>query len=166
MDKKLTRKFSAQGRDVTLSLRAERFPPSDERELPSRGKHDRKYNIKVMQEDVVLLDAVAKTHDVTRSLLLNNLLHQILMDELQGIEEYDVRLLLAQTADQRAQYDDLSTPWVFDAIGSECLQIIENVMRYNRAELQFQEEPDVPADHTYNSDNFKIVKEALKGMVK
>jgi hypothetical protein len=166
MDKKFTRNISAQGREMTLSLNAERFPPSDETELPTRGKHDRKYNIKVMQEDVVLLGKLAETHDVTRSVLLNNLLHQILMDELQGIEEHDVRLLLAQTADQRAQYDDLSTPWVFDAIGTECLQIIENVMRYNKAELHVQDDPNAPADHSYNSEKFLIVKEALKGMDK
>ncbi|SPB14314.1 hypothetical protein NOV72_01564 [Caballeronia novacaledonica] len=166
MSEKLTRMLvSDGGMEYSLALDVDRFGEPNERSI-TRGKHDRRYNIKIRQEDVALLDALVALNEVPRSLLLNNLLHDILLNALQDIKDNDVRLLLAHTADQRAHYDELSCPWVFDAIETECRQIMQNIFQYNQAAVQVQDDPNAPSDHSWNSEDFLAVKEALEGLDK
>jgi hypothetical protein len=164
MNETLTKKFPSKGGGGTyaVSLPIDRFKASDEAPLATRGKHDRKYNIKMRQDDLVLLDALAGQKNIPRSVLLNNLLHEILFDELMSVQEHDVRLLLAQTADSLAHYDGLSHPWVVDAIQTECRQIVENINHYNRAEPELR----VPLDETCHSENFFAIKEVLEQIKK
>lgn len=164
MTEKLSRQFVAKKRDYTVSVRMDAFKPSAGAEPGTRGKHDRKYNIRVKQEDIALLDALSARHNIPRSMLLNHLLHEILLDGLHSIEERDTRLLIAQTADERASYDDLARGWVYDAIETESQRIIENIVRFNRAELDVQDEPHAPHDHVWNSESYVAVKQALKGI--
>jgi hypothetical protein len=166
MSDTLTKKISGEASDYTLLLKPEGFDRPETAPLSIPARYDRKYNLKIRQDDLALLDAMAAHEDIPRSVLLNNLLHDILLDELMGIAEHDVRLLLAQTADSRAHYDDLSSPWVFDAIGTECSRIVENIHLYNRAELDVQDDPYAPPDHSWNSDTYSAVKTILEGMDK
>lgn len=162
MNETLTKKFPSKGGTYAVSMPIDRFKASDEAPLATRGKHDRKYNIKMRQDDLVLLDALAGQKNIPRSVLLNNLLHEILFDELMSVQEHDVRLLLAQTADSLAHYDGLSHPWVVDAIQTECRQIVENINHYNRAEPELR----VPWDETCHSENFFAIKEVLEQIKK
>lgn len=166
MNETLTRKFSRNGEIYAVSLRVDKFNASDAAPLATRGKHDRKYNIKIRQDDLVLLDALAGQKNIPRSVLLNNLLHEILLDELMSVKENDVRLLLAQTADSLAHYDELSHPWEFDAIQKECSKIVENIKYYNRAALDVAPDPYAPQDYSWNSENFSAIKEALEQIKK
>lgn len=166
MSETLTRKFSRKNGSYAVSLRVDGFNAPDAAPLATRGKHDRKYNIKIRQDDLVLLDALAGQKNIPRSVLLNNLLHEILLDELMSIPEHDVRLLLAQTADSLAHYDELSRPWMFDAIQTECSQIMENINHYNRAELNVQDDPNAPQDHSWNSEKHSAIKEVLERIKK
>ncbi len=72
---------------------------------------DKKINLKLFKSDVQVLDLLADFYGVSRSLIVNSLLQTILLKDLNSIEDRDVRLLLAQVADQRSFYDDLNTPW-------------------------------------------------------
>ena len=166
MNETFTRKFAGGNGDYTISLRAERFHTSDATPLATRSKHDRKYNIRIRQDDLTLLDALANQKDIPRSVLLNNLLHEILLDELMSVQEPDVRLLLAQAADCHAHYDELSHPWVFDALQVECSRIMENIEHYNRAQLHVQDDPHAPPGHCWNSAQYVAVKEVLEQMKK
>lgn len=169
MNETLTKKFPSKGgRTYAVSLPIDRFKASDEAPLATRGKHDRKYNIKMRQDDLVLLDALAGQKNIPRSVLLNNLLHEILFDELMSVQEHDVRLLLAQTADSLAHYDGLSHPWVVDAIQTECRQIVHNINHYNRAEIELElRQPleDIQPD-SWHSENFFAIKEVLEQIKK
>jgi hypothetical protein len=166
MSDTLTRDIPGNAGPTTVTVRADRFGPVSETVLATRGKHDRKYNVKVRFDDLVLLDALADQQDIPRSVLLNNLLHEILLAELLAISEPDVRLLLARTADSRAHYDSLSQPWVRDAIQSESSRLLENIERYNQAALDVQDDPYAPRDHSWNSEKYFAVKEALEMMNK
>ncbi|TBW08062.1 hypothetical protein E0E52_09805 [Azotobacter chroococcum] len=166
MSETLTKNFPGKNGNYAVSLRVDRFNTPDAVPLATRGKHDRKYNLKIRQEDLVLLDALASQKNIPRSVLLNNLLHEILLDELMSIKEHDVRLLLAQKADSRAHYDELSSPWVFDAIQTECSQILENIKNYNRAELYVQDDLYAPQDYSWNSEKYSAVKVVLERMEK
>lgn len=162
MSKIMTKEFGK----YSVSLQADGFKSTNTAPLAVRGKHDRKYNIRIRREDLVLLNLLADQKNISRSVLLNNLLHEILLDELKSIKERDVRLLLAQTADSRANYDDLSSPWVIDAIKTECNLIVDNIKQYNKAELHVQDDPYAPQDHSWNSEQYAAVKTALERMEK
>lgn len=168
MNETLTKKFPSKGGGGTyaVSLPIDRFKASDEAPLATRGKHDRKYNIKMRQDDLVLLDALAGQKNIPRSVLLNNLLHEILFDELMSVQEHDVRLLLAQTADSLAHYDGLSHPWEFDAIQKECKEIVKNINHYNRAEIELRQPLDEIQPDSWHSENFFAIKEVLEQIKK
>jgi hypothetical protein len=166
MSEMLTKRITGTLGAYTVSVCTDEFHSSSSAQIAARSKLDRKYNIRIRSDDLVLLDALADQSNVPRSVLLNTLLHEILLDELMSIQEDDVRLLLAQTADSRASYDDLSHPWVFDAIQIESSQIVKNIERFNMAALDVQDDPNAPADHNWNSEAYLAIKENLKGMKK
>lgn len=166
MSETLTRDIPGKAGTTTVTLRADKFDAVSETVLAIRSKHDRKYNVKIRLDDLVLLDALADQQGIPRSVLLNNLLHEILLDELLAISEPDVRLLIARTADSRANYDNLSQPWVRDAIQSESSRLLENIERYNQAVLDVQDDPYAPREYSWNSEKYFAVKEALEMMNK
>jgi len=151
---------------ITVTVRPDRFGTASKTVWSTRGKHDRKYNVKIRHDDLVLLDALADQQGIPRSVLLNNLLHEILLDELLAIPEPDARLLLARTADRLAHYDNLSQPWVHDMIQSESARLLENIERYNQVALDVQDDPNAPRDHSWNSDTYLAIKEVLEKMNK
>lgn len=159
-----TKEVSGKDGMYTVSLCVDKLDEPDSVPLTTRGKHDRKYNIKVRQEDLILLDALASKNTIPRSVLLNKLLHEILLDELRSIQEYDVRLLLAKEADSRAQYDGLSSPWVLDALHEPFNEIVENITDYNQVAFYVQEDPDDPGNH--HSKDYAAVKNVLERMEK
>jgi hypothetical protein len=157
------RQFSARGHEYCISVNLNQDDPPTHAE-PNRVKYDRKYNIRVKQEDVALIDALAKQHDVKRSVLLNHLLHEILLDGLRSIEDRDARLLIAQTADSRASYEDLARGWVYDAIENESEQIVGNIACFNQAQLYVQDDQYAPPDHDPHSDTYRELQQVLKEM--
>lgn len=150
--------------DYTLEIHPDAFADTAIPEPLQRIKSERKYNVRIKQHDLYLLDALAEHEGVSRSVLINKLLHDVLLDELMSIPDRDARALLAKTADERAAYDVLSRPWVFDAIGSECQHLLENILEFN-APYEMMPDPSAPED-AYNSDTFIGIKEKLAGVKK
>jgi hypothetical protein len=163
MNNKNARQFSARGHEYCISVNMDQTDPPTHAE-PTRVKYDRKYNIRIKQEDVALIDALAERHDVKRSVLLNHLLHEILLDGLRSIEDRDARLLIAQTADARATYEDLARGWVYDAIENESEQIVGNIACFNQAQLYVQDDQYAPPDHDPHSDTYHELQQVLKEM--
>lgn len=101
-----------------------------------RAKSDRKFNIRIRQDDICLFDTLAKLHGVTRSRLINEILHEIMRDELMSIEDDDARVMLAHVADQSVSYDDIAQPWVNDALGSNFRGILQSMLDYGNVHGQ------------------------------
>ena len=135
--------------------------------IPSKkNKNDRKFNIRIKQHDICLLDALADHEGVARSVLINKLLHEFLRGELMSIQEDDARALLAVEADEHATYDDLSQPWIIDAIGSDCRRLLHNILEFNdRNEQQPSDHPGAP-ENQFNSETFIGLRDKLKGIEK
>ena len=169
MTEEQTRSFSTQRGEFTVRVVPEKFQP-DPGSISERAKIDRKYNLRIKQDDICLLDALAKLHGVTRSSLINEILHEIMRDELMSIEEDDARVLLAHVADQSASYDDLSLPWAYDALGSEFRHMLMNVLEYGNTHGQ---PPDVgmPSGYQITEEDFRSptylgLRSKLKGLSK
>lgn len=148
----------------TLSLKSQDFEQPLEIPLALRAKHDKKYNLRIKQEDLVLMDALAEAKCVPRSMIFNHILHEILRKQLMDIQELDVRLLLAETADQRFPGNKSSSSWAQDAIQKQSEAIIENIRKYNSTDRDHQDDPYAPTDHSYNSKNYFAIKNKLEGI--
>ena len=140
----------------------------------SSRRSDRKYNLRVREQDLMLLDALAKHVGRPRSDLINELLHRILLKELQALEEPDAMALVALRADQDAAYDPLALPWTFDALESEINALIRNVLEHNQPwEAQPLDLPQGMSDEekaecaaSLHSETFNILKAKIDGFRK
>lgn len=121
------------------------------------------YSINISTKDLALLDSLAASMNVTRSLLLNKILHDILLDELTGIEELDVKLLLAQAADNLTCYNNMDTPWTYDVLDPACATLSRNIDQYNTMALDVQppHHPEEKKENFFNSDAYLAMKNAL-----
>ena len=169
MAEEQTRSFSTKRGEFTLRTLPEKFQKATDTS-PERAKADRKFNIRIKQDDICLLDALAKLHGVTRSALINEILHEIVRDELMSIEEDDARVLLANVADQSASYDELSQPWVYDALGSEFRHMLMGMLKYSDIHGQ-PPEVGVPSGYEiteeyYRSPTYLGLRAKLKGLSK
>lgn len=150
--------------EFTITVKSEGFPKTSDQSPPKKARNDRKFNIRIKQHDICLLDALANHEGVARSVLINKLLHEFLRDELMSIQEDDARALLAVEADQYATYDDLAQPWVIDAIGSDCRHLLHNILEFNHPnELQPSDHPGAP-ENQFNSEIFIGLRDKLKGI--
>lgn len=166
MNSKISKTVNKDSGKFTINVDPNLFMVTGNDTSASRPKYDKKYNLRIRQEDLYLLDALAEEKSAPRSILLNHLLHEILLEDLMKIQELDVRLLLAETADRRSQLDAMSQPWAVDAMQTENQTIMENVRLYNRAVLDIQEDKNAPADHLWNTKQYHVVKNNLESMDK
>lgn len=150
--------------EFTIRVKPEAFPETSAQSLSGKVRGERKFNIRIKQHDICLLDALAAHEGVARSVLINKLLHDFLLDELMSIEDDDARALLAVTADERATYDDLAQSWVLSAIGWECRHLLGNILEFNsRYEQQPSDHPGAP-ENQFNSETFIGLRDKLKGV--
>lgn len=125
------------------------------------GRNDRKFNIRIRQDDIVLLDALATLYGITRSSLINEILHSYMRDELMSIKEVDARTMLAHTADQSAFYDSISQPWVWDALGDDFNNMLRNML--DDGDIHGRPEEDGYDNHTAT---YYGLRDKLQGMTK
>lgn len=163
------RSFKTKGGEFTVRAFPERFQEvaisADE-----RRKSDRKFNIRIKQDDICLLDALAQLRGVTRSTLINEILYEIMWDELMSVEDRDARVLLAWDADQSASYDDMAQPWIYDALEKEFRFLQQSVLsgREPRIDAQYQGESmgeRFVEEHCY-SPAYLGLRNKLKGLTK
>lgn len=96
------------------------FPDkSNTKEATKKKKLPARFNIRIKQDDLAIIDAIADQNQESRSSLLNSLVYSILLDELHSIEDMDSRVLLATSADKLFYEDPLSTPWLLDVFRAD-----------------------------------------------
>ena len=121
-----------------LSELREAYPPQSKKR-PGSGRRkpftrERKFNIRIRQNDIVMLDGLSKHQHISRSALLNKILYEIMRDELMRWQDDDARGLLAYEADKNASYDELATPWVNDALSTKFGEIVDSMDLKNSSE--------------------------------
>lgn len=166
MNESLTREVATRSGKWKLSVETGQFPEADSPAALQRVKYDKKFNLRVKQEDIHLLDALAEATGTPRSQILNQLLHEILLDGLLEIPDLDVRLLVAEQADQRAHMDDTLGPWAVDALQTSNRSIRDNVRQYNTAVLDFQGDPNAPPDLDHHSRPYHHIRKMLEAIEK
>lgn len=167
MSAELVRQVNHKARAYTASLHPgkRREPSADFLAAPPP---ERKFNLRIKQEDLDLLDALAKRRGVTRSSLINRLLHDILLEELLSIpeEEIDLRVLIAQTADERAACDETQRPWILNAADEALGEAAERLLRFRSLRDPRPAEGLAAPEHAFNSERFVSLKRKMKDMPK
>ncbi|MGH7019453.1 MAG: hypothetical protein ACREEY_06225 [Brevundimonas sp.] len=148
------RSISTKWGEATVHVFPEKFPEERKPLTTARSRNERKFNIRIRQDDIFLLDALAKRQGVTRSALINTILHDAVRDELMSIEDLDARVLLASRADGLASYDDLAQPWVLDALGAEYRSLLGNVLETSNITGQ-PPEFGLPSGHEVSEEDYR-----------
>lgn len=168
MSDKLTKTFSTTsggGIDYSATFHANKVLSLGLNEFSWPQKNERKFNIRVKREDLCLLDVMAKHHNIPRSTLINNLLHDVLLKELMEIDDnaMDARVLIAKTADELASYDSLTSPWILDMVKPQLQELFDLILNFNCPIHGSQNEQTGEDGH---SSVYKHVVELLKGECK
>lgn len=117
-------------------------------------KKDKKLNLKVKTDDLLMIDGMASLLGLTRTQILEMMVSDILLDELLQIEQLDARLLLAETADNLLSHNNSkSMPWAHKAFQSEINKMFWCIRNMN--DVQEQQE-------SWNSDLYKLMQQKLE----
>jgi hypothetical protein len=92
----------------------------------SDAPKEKKYNLKVNEADIEVMDLLSKHIGISRNTLINLLLERILNKWLFEVKDFDAKVLIARHADKLCQgiYSDIGNSWtnkVFKDIISEQL---------------------------------------------
>ena len=82
-----------------FSLLDKAFKPRPKKRTVVQDSSAGKFNIRIRQDDISLLDALSKDQGISRAALLNRILHDIMCDALMSWEDDDARVFLAENAD-------------------------------------------------------------------
>ena len=84
--------------------------------LSKRQKLDRKFNLSILQHDLMLLDDVAAHRGISRAELLNSMLYNAFVSSLEELPA-DARAFFAKHADEKVTWNRNTVPWSADLYG-------------------------------------------------
>lgn len=99
----------SQDREVTINTEEfEKVEPSK-----FRAKEDKRYNLKLYETDVELLDYLSAEIGTSRNNLVGLILEQVLRGLLDGVKTEDTQLLIAESADEMVDiyWRHINSPW-------------------------------------------------------
>lgn len=82
-----------------------------------QNKLNRKINLKLDKADVQVLDLMADFFNVPKSVIINDILYRILLDEFNEIKDLDTKYLIAIAADLGKEYPPYGSSWVDTFMG-------------------------------------------------
>lgn len=97
-----------------------------------KSKEDKRYNLKLYDTDIALLDELSAVSGVSRNTLIAFVMDEVLMNLLREIEAVDTAVLIAGAADALAgeKVADLNVPWVTKYFQHRVDTAYENTMNY------------------------------------
>lgn len=126
--------------------------------------NDKKINLKILNEDLSLLNHLASDMGISRSNLINSLILKILKKELRSIEDIDTQALIAFHADQKFQPDNSSSSWKHDVLIDINNRVFSNCLYYNKTDEFIQQDDYLDSlEDGYNSESFKNIKKIISG---
>lgn len=131
----------------------------DAAEAAPPKRAERKYNMRIKRQDLILLDELAQHSRRPRSELINELLHRILLKELSQISAIDARILVALKADEDAAYDPLASQWMVDALQPEIDFMVRNAVEHGTVTDKFTDDLSPDELHT---EEYNILKARIE----
>lgn len=136
----------------------EDFFSSEDNYLLRKEKEDKKFNIKINKDDLVLMEEIAKANDISRAHVINYILHEILQDQFKGMNS-DSQMLLAVVADdmKTKSYDD--NDWKINAVPGAIDHLVSNFINYN----DYSESCEISNSIEYTMLRERIIKLKTEG---
>lgn len=147
----------ARSRVVINSEEAAKHRPMVE--LGRRNTVEKKYNVKLLQQDYEVIKAASEIEGRSASYFVSFLIYDMIaraLDELGDAAE-DARLLMGRRADALAEYDALATPWLHDLMIGYCHAAIAELAKEDIAQMKSLQDM-LDRFRTRNSHAFGVVK--------
>jgi len=144
-----------------VHINEEKFVADENIEIEKKNQES-KFNIRVKKCDLYLLDEMAKHVGVSRSMLLNYIVYEILKKEVNSIEDKDTVALIAYKADMNSKIDNLSTPWTYTFFKPYLDAIIENAINWNTLALEYGPYKEEIPMQTSSSESFIEVLKKIR----
>lgn len=126
----------------------------EKEKLIDEPKKSKKLNLKIKSDDLLMIDGLTRLFNISRSQLLEKMIHDILLDELLAIDSKDVRLFLAEKADELANPNSNVASWAYKAFEKEIQSMFHHIRRGDS--LQEEQNPT-------NSKYYNAIVEEFKG---
>lgn len=94
-----------------------------------RKRPDRKYNIKLLSDDYDMIKLAAEMESKSASYFVSYLVYNGVYSQLSEMigRNSDALVLIASKADSDAEYDIISTPWLYDVLHRQLQEIVTTV---------------------------------------
>lgn len=116
---------------------------------------DRKINLKLVKSDVQILDMIAAHYNVSRSVIVNDFLYKILLDEFNSIQDEDTKYLIAIAADLNNNHTPCDDTWEETML--QKYGYVLNIELNFKKDTYFMQGDEIP-----NSESFKQIYKRLK----
>lgn len=118
----------------------------------------KKYNVKIDDHDLLLLDRIAESNSVTRASIINDVVKECLIDELRSITDYDKRTAIAMAANKLANSpDEFSLGWLQVALYESFQVVVDSCLEEN-----YPNSDGWQFDVQSPSDGFEKLEKVLK----
>lgn len=123
---------------------------------PKKTPLDKKYNLKIRNHDLLLLDKTAEYLGISRSTLINLLIERFLTKAIQAIPEKDIQAAIALVADSYAN-TDYQQSWQTTILEDYIPSTMGYMMEFN----YYTQLPPIDNPEDYNSHAFKKIEKSL-----
>ncbi|WP_293703328.1 hypothetical protein [uncultured Parasutterella sp.] len=122
-------------RNLDITIKGSRFKNYDLSIVKS--KEDKRYNLKLYDTDIALLDELSAVSGVSRNTLIAFVMDELLMRQLKRVGEEDTAVLIAGAADALVgvKASDLDTPWVTKYFQSRVKNAYQNTMNFGNPDI-------------------------------
>jgi hypothetical protein len=129
------REFKHERWDIEFGINHDKFGSKKATDFSDSAK-EKKYNLKVNDADIEVMDLLCKQIGISRNTLITLLLERILQKWLFEIEDLDTRLLLARYADKlsNSTFSDTATSWCNKILKDYTEKKIEQVFDFHPPE--------------------------------
>jgi hypothetical protein len=127
------REFKHERWDIEFGINHDKFGSKKATDFSDSAK-EKKYNLKVNDADIEVMDLLCKQIGISRNTLITLLLERILQKWLFEIEDLDTRLLLARYADKlsNSTFSDTATSWCNKILKDYTEKEVERVFDFYR----------------------------------
>lgn len=130
-------------RELEVTIKGAEFKNNDLSIV--RSKEDKRYNLKLYDTDIALLDELSAVSGVSRNTLIAFVMDGVLMSLLREIDSVDTEVFIAHAADSLVgeKVADLNVPWVTKYFQYRVDSAYENTMKYGNPDISYRSDEEI-----------------------
>ncbi len=118
----------------------------------------KKFNIKIKPEDLNLIDYIAEKHNIPRSSILNKVIDDIIKHEIDSIEDFDAKILVARTADHLYGHkSEEPGRWICWVLRHHIKELEDNYYQWNYSQPMLVAPEEINSNNSSTFNFFKSI---------